>query len=97
MSLNRMRVSLVSVWLATLAAVVATRLAMGGTVTPGAAVELILLAGIPVAILFVIFRGAGPRNTTQMLYDVEHTAQGARIPIPIDDRRTVGGERNGGA
>ena len=74
MTVQRMRVSLVAVWVATLTVIVATRVALGAPITSSAAIEIVLLAGIPAAILFVVFRGAGPRNTTQMLYDIDHVA-----------------------
>jgi hypothetical protein len=86
-SFNRLRFMAVAGWFAILGAVLITRLTLDIPSTLAGTVIVALLGGILTIVMLAVFRGAGPRNVTQMLYDVDR--EPSRTPSPDAPADTI--------
>jgi hypothetical protein len=73
-SLNKIRLVVLTTWFATLIAVLGIRLLMGAPVTLAESYGWLLLGCIPAAVLLMVFRGAPPSIVGQLLYDTDHAS-----------------------
>lgn len=86
MSLNRLQLMVIAAWFAMIGVLLGTRLVFGIPTTLAESAAVVLLGCIPATVMLVVFRGAGPRNVTQMLYDIDRTSE--TVPVRVSDAGT---------
>lgn len=92
MSLNRLQYTVIAGWFITLGVVLTARAALGIPTTLVEAVTVIVLGCIPAVVLLAVFHGAGPRNVTQMLHEIDGRA-GETVPLRVRAHETGAARR----
>jgi hypothetical protein len=81
MSFSRIRLVVLTSWLASLMVVISVGLAFGLVASLWNGALLFLLGCIPAAMLLIVFRGAPPPTVAQVLYDADRTQTTPRVRL----------------